>query len=376
MVHKPQCPHCLIPLTAVKHPTLLNGYKCFSCLGEVFSHYQLKKVIDVPTLTKIWMDSAKSTQVSSHLCSHCLKPMKVLTHLESGVEVDVCRRCHVLWLDASEREQLPPRTTNMLTESDEYKESLKQLDEYRAFGNEWRKELTPMRYILMFLGFPYEIDKGHLKRAPELTWVLLVLTVVISIIAFRNEALMHLFAYHDSDGFLKKVFSSFSVFFVHANIWHLFGNMYFLYLFGDNVENELGIKNYLRLIFWSTVVGTLSYAMFFSEPKSVLVGASGGISGIIAFYMLRFSHSRFAISILYYPVAFPAWVMGLFFVTKEFLGLYLQILKGTNVSHISHIGGALVGFLFYGWYFKDLKKENDDFYKYDEFDDQILREKR
>lgn len=365
MVHKPRCPHCLIPLTAVTHPPFLNGYKCFSCHGEVFSHYQLKNVIEASTLTKIWIDSAESTQLSMYLCSHCLKPMKILNHLESGVEVDVCRRCHVLWLDAGEREQLPARRQTALTESEEYRDSLKKLEEYRGQGDEWRQEITGLQYVMMILGLPIEIDKGHLKRAPELTWVFLMVSVVISLLAFGNPSLMQTLAYHGSDGFFKNIFNSFTVFFVHANLWHLVGNMYFLYLFGDNVENELGLKKYFLLVFWSTVVGTLSYTLFFSDTGSILVGASGGISGLMAFYLLRFPQSRFAMAVFFYPFSIPAWMLGLFFAMKELMGLMLQTAKATNVSHVSHLGGALVGVFFYYWYFKDFQKENTDFYKYE-----------
>lgn len=287
--------------------------------------------------------------------------MKVLTHLESGVEVDVCRRCHVIWLDASEREQLPQKIISTEPTSKEYHEELKKLDDYRGRGTDWISNLGPVQYFLMYIGLPVEIRKGNYKRSPEITSMLLFLTVLISCYCFYDESALTFLSFEQSSSILKKAFTSFSVFFVHADLLHLFSNIYFLYLFGHGVENELGIGKFMRLVFLSTIVGTLSYALFFASADSTLVGASGGISGVIAFYLFRFPQSRFAIAIWFFPRAIPGWALGLFFVMSELFGLYMQSLRLTNVSHMSHLGGALVGAAFYFWYFKDLKIENSDF---------------
>lgn len=128
------------------------------------------------------------------------------------------------------------------------------------------------------------------------------------------------------------------------------------------MENELGRKKYLALIFCATAVGTLSYGYFFSNSGRVLVGASGGIMGVMTFYLLRFPSSRFAMLFLFYPFIVPGWAFMVLFFFKDIFGLVLQANHMTHVSHMSHIGGAAVGIFFYLLYYKNMDRSKDDFF--------------
>ena len=83
-----------------------------------------------------------------------------------------------------------------------------------------------------------------------------------------------------------------SVFFVHGSWWHLLGNMYFLVVFGDNVEDVLGTRRRLLLLLAATIGGSLLQVLGDPHGNIPCVGASGGIAGLIAFYALRFPDVR------------------------------------------------------------------------------------
>lgn len=72
-------------------------------------------------------------------------------------------------------------------------------------------------------------------------------------------------------------------FFLHGSIWHLAVNMYFLLLFGDNVEEAIGVVRYVLLISLATIAGAVAHVMFDPRQNVPVIGASAAIAGIVAF---------------------------------------------------------------------------------------------
>ena len=101
----------------------------------------------------------------------------------------------------------------------------------------------------------------------------------------------------------QQVFSFFSFMFVHGGFWHLLGNMWSLYIFGDNVEDRLGPFRYLFFYLLCGLASGISHLMLNLDSQVPTVGASGAIAGVMGAYFLLYPKSRILtlIPILFIP---------------------------------------------------------------------------
>jgi membrane associated rhomboid family serine protease len=138
-----------------------------------------------------------------------------------------------------------------------------------------------------------------------------------------------------------------SCMFLHGGFMHLFGNMLFLWIYGDNVERRLGAIPYLLWYLLTGATATLAHALVFSSSDVPLVGASGAISGVLGFYFVFFPRNSVRM------LAFlPPFLMQVFEIPARFvLGMYLLfdnlvpfLFAGEGgVAHGAHIGGFIAG---------------------------------
>ncbi|MCG6894734.1 MAG: rhomboid family intramembrane serine protease [Desulfobacteraceae bacterium] len=147
----------------------------------------------------------------------------------------------------------------------------------------------------------------------------------------------------------QQVFSFISFMFLHGGFLHLLGNMWFLYIFGDNVEDRLGHLRYLLFYLLCGILSGVSHLMLNLNSNVPTIGASGAIAGVMGAYIILHPHARILTLI---PIVFIPWFVEIpaFF----FLGLWflLQFLSATGshgaVSGIAwwaHIGGFVFGIL-------------------------------
>jgi membrane associated rhomboid family serine protease len=136
--------------------------------------------------------------------------------------------------------------------------------------------------------------------------------------------------------------SIFTSMFLHGGWMHLIGNMWFLWIFGDNVEDHLGAIRYVLFYFIVGGVGALAQA--FSAPSSTvpMIGASGAIAGVLGGYVMLFPRAQVrtfvGIPFLWHIRDVPAW----FFLGVWFLGQFL-IPSNSGVAWMAHVGGFLAG---------------------------------
>jgi len=135
--------------------------------------------------------------------------------------------------------------------------------------------------------------------------------------------------------------------FLHGGFMHLAGNMLFLWIFGDNMEDEMGHLGFL--VFYLAVGLAAGLAQYITEPYSdvPLVGASGAIAGVMGGYLLLFPRAK--VDILFIFVIFfkiwpiPAWVMlGLWFALQLSNGVAISAGEA-GVAYWAHAGGFIVG---------------------------------
>ena len=136
--------------------------------------------------------------------------------------------------------------------------------------------------------------------------------------------------------------------FLHAGWWHLLGNMLFLYVFGDNVEDAFGHARYL--LFYLACGVLAGMAQILLAPTSALpdVGASGAISGVLAAYLVMFGTNRVRVLIVIIPATVPAWLMiGVWIALQVLNGVATvgQTAQTGGVAYGAHIGGFGGGLL-------------------------------
>ncbi len=131
--------------------------------------------------------------------------------------------------------------------------------------------------------------------------------------------------------------------FAHGGVLHIAGNMLFLWVFGDNVEDAMGSARFLIFYAASAAGGALCFGLF-ASPNTALIGASGAISGVMAGYLLLHPHARILIlAFAKFPALVPAsWVVGL----QILMNLGMIALGATSeVAWWAHIGGFVTGFI-------------------------------
>lgn len=149
--------------------------------------------------------------------------------------------------------------------------------------------------------------------------------------------------------------------FLHGGLFHLFSNMWFLKIFGDNVEDELGHLKFLFFYLLAGVVAGLSQYIFMTQSKVPMIGASGAVAGVLGAYFVFFPHHRIEtlipvwgfVRIMELPAAF---ILFYWFMTQLFAGfgslIYTSVEVG-GVAFLAHAGGF--GF---GWTIAKLKIKN------------------
>jgi membrane associated rhomboid family serine protease len=140
----------------------------------------------------------------------------------------------------------------------------------------------------------------------------------------------------------------FSSMFMHGGFMHLLGNMLYLWIFGDNVEDRMGHSKFLIFYLLCGVAATLAQVMMTSNSAIPNLGASGAISGVLAAYLVLFPRRQVRVLLGYSVVALPAlMVIGLWFVLQFMSGIgsYSETADTGGVAYMAHIGGFIAGFI-------------------------------
>jgi membrane associated rhomboid family serine protease len=138
--------------------------------------------------------------------------------------------------------------------------------------------------------------------------------------------------------------------FLHGSLLHIGGNMLFLWIFGNNVEDRFGHIPYLIFYLVAGVVATAVYVLFNPDSTAPLLGASGAIAGVMGAYLVLFPRAPIRTLILIPPIILwprlPAWALLLFWFGSQFF-----ISPGSGVAWVAHVGGFIFGALV-GWAFR------------------------
>jgi membrane associated rhomboid family serine protease len=150
----------------------------------------------------------------------------------------------------------------------------------------------------------------------------------------------------------------FSSMFIHGGFMHFAGNMLFLWVFGDNVEDRLGHVKYLLFYLVCGVAAVWTQVAIDMESQVPNIGASGAIAGVLGAYLLLFPYSRINTLVMFYfitVVRVPAlFLLGFWFVLQFFSGVGSLGSSGptSGVAYWAHIGGFAAGILGIATYLK------------------------
>lgn len=136
----------------------------------------------------------------------------------------------------------------------------------------------------------------------------------------------------------------FSYMFLHADWWHLIGNMLFLWVFGDNIEDALGHLRYLLFYVLCGILAGLAHLLIYPDSYAPLVGASGAVAGVIGAYALLYPHVRvFVLNkiVVMFPISLPAWIILGVWIAAQFF--YLAMEADDGVAWFAHIAGVFAG---------------------------------
>lgn len=208
---------------------------------------------------------------------------------------------------------------------------------------------------------PYK-DDNPTSAFPFVTVAVIILNVAVFVweifspsgeqqIAFSYGAIPYNLMTLETNQPVNPIATIFSSMFLHGGGFHLGGNMLYLWIFGDNVEDRIG--HFRFLIFYLLAGSIAAYAHAITEPYShiPMIGASGAVSGILGAYLLLFPHARVR-TILFFGffwqiVRIPALiVIGFWAIIQLVNGLLTKGLLGQGgVAWFAHIGGFLFGLI-------------------------------
>ena len=137
--------------------------------------------------------------------------------------------------------------------------------------------------------------------------------------------------------------------FLHGGWLHLLGNMLFLWVFGNNIEDRFGRIRFLLFYLLCGFVATYGFALAYHDSAMPLVGASGAVAGVLGAYLVLYPRARVwsLVPILFFiPLRLPAWlVLGLWFVVQWVFSSGLAVSDGGAVAYVAHVIGFVFGML-------------------------------
>jgi membrane associated rhomboid family serine protease len=277
----------------------------------------------------VWLETLGGvSQPTPWRCPRCANaPLKLhpLTRT-SGVQVGYCATCDGLLVDSKDL--------------DDARRDLGEAEARRAID----RPLTWQHYLFQFIsGLPVEFNVKP-RRRPVVTHVLVALNVFIHLTTFlaMNPQLVH-----ESFGMIPARFPSglwaltlLTSMFLHGGWVHLLGNMYFLWVLGDNVEDVLGRGVYLAGYLLAGAGGDVLSTLTGIAPTIPHIGASGAIAGVMGAYMVFFPRAKLTMMFVIVQLKIPAYGFLGIWVLLNLLGVLLGLF---TVDWYAHLGGFFVG---------------------------------
>ena len=136
----------------------------------------------------------------------------------------------------------------------------------------------------------------------------------------------------------------FTSMFSHGSWMHLIGNMWFLWIFGNNIEDAMGHMRFMAFFILTGLIADGAHIFLSPDSSIPTVGASGAISGIMGAYFILYPKARIETFVFYHVVPIPAWAFLGIWMGMQFLGLGVpETGDGGGIAYAAHLGGLFAG---------------------------------
>jgi membrane associated rhomboid family serine protease len=200
--------------------------------------------------------------------------------------------------------------------------------------------------------FPIGDDDSSRRTVPLVTYGLIALNVLFFFIELNGgDAFIQQWAFvprrflANPGGDFPTLFTSM---FMHGGWLHLFGNMLYLWIFGDNVEDRFGHVKFIIFYLLCGIAATFAQMAFSSSSNVPNLGASGAIAGVLGGYILLFPKGRVNVLMGRGVIPMPALVVIGFWIVLQFvsgIGSISNAAQTGGVAYMAHIGGFIAGFV-------------------------------
>jgi len=327
------CPRCTFPI----EPVVTQGVEvdhCGRCQGTFFDPGEAPRVFGEGARFENWRDLWAAHETKPSLLRCPKDATRMLAHTVSlrdeSVVVDSCAHCHSMWLDCDEGKQLHALVEGALAA------------EQRALQGHG----TGGYLFQFFTQLPLEVW-NPLRHRPHLVRGLLVLLAACFALEQLAKAplgaqrgLWMLIPSEVLAG--QHTWTLLTHGFLHAGWMHLLGNLYFLWIFGDNVEDRLGKRDFVIVYAAALVAGGLAHSFAHPHSHAPLLGASGAIAGLMGAYLVLFPRVKLWVMLLVVRVRVRVtWYLGLWLA----LQVVMQSLGVHGTAWMAHLGGFAAGAL-------------------------------
>lgn len=300
----------------------------------------------VQNLKMLVAGSASNSEISCRNCNSSQSLSKFVLSSSQSQSCFYCSNCEDFWIFSSdffliERFIKPDLVPIPKAEPERSKLPIKAKRDH-----EWSP--TGWKLIVSCFGVPVRVE--DLPHENEIFINRIVVAAVLSLgsllILFADDS-YKTYGFRPSEPFEHHGLTLLSSFFIHEGFKHLLTNLYFLFVFGDEVELAFGGRFYLALLVLSGLAG--DFLVWALEARRDLphVGASGAIAGIMIFSFLAIRKRDYGLFLLGTWVKVSSTTLMIIFLVIQFFGGMLELLKIGDVSYFSHLGGAVTGFLFW-----------------------------
>jgi membrane associated rhomboid family serine protease len=196
-------------------------------------------------------------------------------------------------------------------------------------------------------------DENPTQRFPVITVVIITLNILVFLYQilspqglqysiYRMGAIPYEITHLTTITYLPRISPPLTLLtslFLHGSFLHLFGNMLYLWIFGNNIEDFLGRFRFILFYLLSGLGAGLVHILFHQSSKIPMIGASGAIAGVLGAYFILYPRARVLTIIFIWILPIPAFlILGLWFVAQV-----MNIGIGGGVAWFAHIGGFLIG---------------------------------
>lgn len=308
-----RCPDCNEPMVPYSVQNIVID-KCETCGGVWFDRNEFgtfKSALNEADLSRVQTIDKPVEQDGVYIstCPRCDSPLFDASHAyNSGVTVKKCDGCGGQWLPYIQAvnllelikmsQDLAPDIKGLATEIKFHEKKLEKSKQLKKMGNQLRRGVPLWRYYMAksFIVLLPLYDDNPRQIFPFATVGLIAINLLVFIFSPSNTLVLH------------------------AGLLHLLVNMFFLWIFGDNVEEKLGPAKYLSLYLTCGLVASLLQSLMTPAMVSPTVAASGAVAGVLGSYIYYFPHVNIKTLVVGYIVDLPTWVhFGLWLCLQGFI---------------------------------------------------------